>query len=69
VHEALLTYFERTRLAVVEGTLYVSLGLVATYTAAVLGHAVVVIKVHGARGYSRECVEPSLTPLHIIYWC
>ena len=69
VHEALLTHFVRTRIAIVEGALLVSLGLPATYTTAVLGNAVVGKKDHGAEGLSWELVEPSLAPLQEIGWC
>jgi len=69
VREAHLTYFVRTRLAKVEGALFPPLGLRATYTAAVLGNAVVGKKEYGAGGLSRELVEPSLAPLQEIGWC
>jgi len=65
----MLTHFVRTRLAIVEGALYVSLGLPGTYTAGVLGDAVVGEKDHGAEGLSRDLVTPPLAPLQIIGWC
>ena len=68
VCDARLTYFVTT-LARVEAALFPLVGTRATYTAAVLGDAVVVRKVHGARGHSWEFVEASLTPLQIIGWC
>ena len=68
VHEAILTYFVRTRRAIVEGAFGPHLGRSATYTAAVLGNAVVIQKDHIAGGLSRKSGEACFAPLEVIRW-
>ena len=68
VHDTVLAYFVRTRLAIVEGAFFVSLGLAPTHTARVLEHAVIGTKGHSAGGLSCKSVVPSLAPLQWVLW-